>query len=163
MNKTLLVLAGILIISCNQSKKENQKANTKSNTSSEITENFDWLLGKWKRLNEEEGKETLENWEKISNTEYAGIGFTMQNGDTLNQENMRLVQTDGKWDLIVNVPEELESVSFMGTEHNKSEFICENHEIEFPNKIKYWINGERLNATVSNSEMEIPFEFEKLD
>lgn len=163
MKKTLLVLAGILIISCNQSKKENPKANTKSNTSAEISENFDWLLGKWKRLNEKEGKETLENWEKVSNTEYAGLGFTMQNGDTINQENMWLVQTNGKWDLTVKVPEESESVSFKGTDHNESEFICENHEIEFPNKIKYWINGERLNATVSNSEMEIPFEFEKLD
>ena len=159
MQKALLVLIGILTISCNQSKKENPKANT----SAEITKNFDWLLGKWKRLNEKEGKETFENWEKISNTEYKGIGFTMQNGDTLNQEIMRLIQTNGKWDLIVKVPEEAESIMFMGTSHNDSEFICENHEIDFPNKIKYWINGQRLNASVSNSEMEIPFEFEKLD
>ena len=85
MNKILILLIGVLIISCNQSKKENQKTDVKSTTLTEKSENFDWLLGKWKRLNEEEGKETFENWKKIKETEYSGIGFTMQNGDTIKQ------------------------------------------------------------------------------
>jgi hypothetical protein len=46
----------------------------------EKTKNFDRLLGKWERLNEEEGKETFENWNKIKEKEYSGIGFTIQNG-----------------------------------------------------------------------------------
>ena len=49
-------------------------------------ENFDWLLGKWKRLNDEVGKETFENWNKISLSKYLGIGFTMQRGDTIKRE-----------------------------------------------------------------------------
>jgi hypothetical protein len=35
--------------------------------------------------------------------------------------------------------------------------------IDFPNKIKYWKNGARLNASVSNSAIEISFEFEKMN
>ena len=126
------------------------------------SENFDWLLGKWKRLNEEEGKETFENWGKVSVNEYSGIGFTMQNGDTIKQENIQLIKVDKKWNLVVKVPDEAESITFKMTQFNEKEFVCENHEIDFPNKIKYWKNGYRINASVSNSEMEIPFEFERI-
>ena len=150
-------------MSCNQTKKEKQKEEIKSETMIEKSENFDWLLGKWKRLNEEEGKETFENWNKINETKYSGIGFTMQNGDTIKQEKIRLTKTSGKWNLTVKVPEESESITFNGISHNETEFTCENNEIDFPNKIKYWKNGNRINAMVSGGEMEIPFEFEKLN
>lgn len=163
MKKILILLIGILIISCNQTKKENQKTNVKSTTTVEISENFDWLLGKWKRLNEEEGKETFENWKKIRETEYSGIGFTMQNGDTIKQERIRLTKISGKWNLNVKVPEESESITFNGISHNENEFTCENIEIDFPNKIKYWKNGNRINAMVSGGEMKIQFEFVKLN
>ena len=163
MKKTLILLFGILIISCNQTKKEEEKSEIKSTTKIEKSENFDWLLGKWQRLNEEEGKETFENWKKIKETEYSGIGFTMQNGDTIKQEKIRLTKINAKWNLTVKVPEESESITFNGVSHNENEFTCENNEIDFPNKIKYWRNGERINAMVSGGEMEIPFEFEKLN
>ena len=163
MKKILILLIGILIISCNQTKKENKKTDVKSTTTVEISENFDWLLGKWKRLNEEEGKETFENWKKIRETEYSGIGFTMQNGDTIKQEKIRLTKINGKWNLNVKVPEESESITFNGISHNENEFTCENIEIDFPNKIKYWKNGNRINAMVSGGEMKIQFEFVKLN
>ena len=164
MRKILtIVVIGVLIISCNQSKNNEQKSSEKSTTMIEKAENFDWLLGKWKRLNEDEGKETFENWNKISETEYSGIGFTMQNGDTIKQENIRLFKSNEKWNLTVKVPEESESITFNGIGHNVTEFTCENNEIDFPNKIKYWKNGQKINASVSNSEMEISFEFEKLE
>ena len=163
MKKILILLIGILIISCNQTKKENKKTDVKSTTTVEISENFDWLLGKWKRLNEEEGKETFENWKKIRETEYSGIGFTMQNGDTIKQEKIRLTKINGKWNLNVKVPEESELITFNGISHNENEFTCENIEIDFPNKIKYWKNGNRINAMVSGGEMKIQFEFVKLN
>lgn len=164
MKKILMLLTGILIMSCNQTKKDNRKEEVKTEAMTEKSENFDWLLGKWKRLNEEEeGKETFENWNKINETEYFGIGFTMQNGDTIKQEKIRLTKTSGKWNLTVKVPEEFESITFKVISHNETEFTCENNEIDFPNKIKYWKNGNRINAMISGGEMEIPFEFEKLN
>jgi len=163
MKKLLILLVGILIISCNQNKKENQKEDITATPLIEKTENFDWLLGKWKRLNEEVGKETFENWEKIKETEYSGIGFTMQNGDTIKQENILLIKSNEKWNLTVKVPEESDSVTFVGVSHNDNEFTCENKELDFPNEIKYWKNGNRLNAMVSGGEMKIPFEFEKIE
>ena len=162
MKKVLILLIGILIISCNQTKKENSKLTENSPELTKQTERFDWLLGKWKRLNEEKGKETFENWEKISATEYSGIGFTMQNGDTIKQEKIQLTNINEKWNLTVKVPEESDSITFYGISHSENEFTCGNTEIDFPNKIKYWKNGDKINAMVSGGEMEIPFEFEKL-
>lgn len=45
--------------------------------------NFDWLCGNWVRTNDEEGYRTYENWMKNSNTEYIGLGCTLQDGDTV--------------------------------------------------------------------------------
>ena len=158
-----MLLIGIMIMGCNQTKKEKQKEEIKSETMIEKSVDFDWLLGKWKRLNEENGKETFENWNKISETEYSGIGYTMQNGDTIKQEKIRLTKTSGKWNLTVKVPEESESIIFNGISHNETEFTCENNEIDFPNNIKYWKNGNRINAMVSGGKIEILFEFVKIN
>ncbi|UZO79959.1 DUF6265 family protein [Aquimarina sp. ERC-38] len=167
MRNIITILIGILIISCNNHKKDNiksekQQVEIKQVEKQQETTNFDWLVGKWKRLNDDEGKETFENWTKNSKTEYTGIGFTMQNKDTIKQERIRFINSKGKWNLFVKVPEEKESIIFEMTEHNESQFICVNNEIDFPNKIKYWKSGDNIKAIVSNSEIEIPFEFEKI-
>jgi len=160
MKKALLLSIAILILSCQQNKKES--------TSKEVPEfskkmkNFDWLLGNWERVNEEKGKRTFEKWHKISDTEYSGIGFTMQNDDTLKKEKIQLIHAHGKWNLTVKVPEEKEAIVFKMIHQSESEFTCENTEIDFPNTIKYWKNGDRINASVSNAEIEIPFEFKKV-
>ena len=160
MKKTLLFLTTILILSCNQNSNENQSENIETETKN--VENFDWLIGKWKRLNNEVGKETFENWEKISPKEYSGIGFTIQKEDTVSQETMNIIENDGKWILFVKMPNEKEPTKFKNAQLKNNEFIFVNDSIDFPKKIKYWIDGEKIKATVSNEEMEIPFEFEKV-
>ena len=167
MKKISILLIGIVIISCNETKKESVKSNEEQNVTEQVevkqdSISFDWLLGKWKRLNEEEGKDTFENWTKNSETEYAGLGFTMQNNDTIKQEKIELKKSNGKWNLLVKTPEETESVAFEMTQHSETEFICVNNSIDFPNKIKYWKSGNKLKASVANSEMKIPFEFERI-
>ncbi|WP_405294972.1 hypothetical protein [Algibacter sp. Ld11] len=163
IRKVWVLCIAILFLSCNETKKENVQADLKPTIINKEFKNFDWLLGKWKRLNEEEGKATFENWEKISETEYSGIGFTMQNADTIKQENIGLVKVGKHWNLVVKVPEEMQSVTFKGVAHAADEFTCENNIIDFPNKIKYWKHGDHMYAIVSGGEMQIEFEFEKLE
>ena len=156
----IAILASFTFISCN--------TKSKSNSINEKTENFDWLLGIWERTNEEEGKETFENWKKISNTEYAGVGFTMQNGKVKKSEKIKLIKQKGKWDLIVEVDEanevyDKEPVTFKMTELSSSSFTCENDSIDFPKMIKYWKDGEKIKALVAGKDLEIPFEFVKAD
>jgi len=160
MKKVLVFSIAILILSCQQNKKESTIKETTGY--SEKIENFNWLLGNWERVNEKEGKRTFEKWHKISDIEYSGIGFTMQTKDTLKQEKIQLIHTHGKWNLTVKVPEEKEAIVFKMIHQSESEFTCENTEIDFPNTIKYWKNGDRINASVSNAEIEISFEFKKV-
>ena len=59
--KSILWITSILMmISCQPTRIE------KKNNNQKPEEDFDWLLGNWERLHEEKGKETFENWNKIS-------------------------------------------------------------------------------------------------
>ena len=166
MKRIFILLTSILVFSCNQNAKTNQdeKLELDSNTKSEkkMTENLDWLTGNWKRLNEEAGKETFENWKKNSPSEYSGIGFTIQKGDTISQEKMDIIETSGKWTLFVKMPNDKEATKFEMTELKYNEFVCVNDSNDFPKKIKYWTDGEKIKAEISNEEMEIPFEFSRI-
>ncbi|NDV15725.1 hypothetical protein GO009_06770 [Muricauda sp. TY007] len=132
-------------------------------TSNEKPEHFDWLLGRWQRTNEAQGKATFENWVKTTEFSYLGIGFILQDGDTIKQERMELVKHYDAWHLKVKVPEETETVTFKMTGSNQNSFICMNDSIDFPNRIKYWKENKKLKATVSGTGLNIPFEFEKIE
>lgn len=147
-----------MIVSCNKKNVIPQ-----SQDPSETNQNFDWLLGDWKRINNQENQQTFETWIKNSNTEYSGIGFTLQNLDTISQEKMMLIKSDSEWRLEVVSPEDSASTIFKMTKMNTNRFICENPAIEFPKKIEYWKEEEKMKAKVSNETMEIPFEFERIN
>lgn len=151
------IIMSFTFVSCNTNSK------TKASSIDEKYENFDWLLGNWKRCNEEQGKETFENWRKVSNSEYFGIGFTMQDGDTIKQEKINLINQNGKWDLVVKVPEDTKSIIFKMTDLNKHSFTCENDSLDFPKLIKYWKDGLKIKALVAGKDLEIPFEFERIE
>lgn len=157
MKSNLSIIVLVLVLSCNQNNK------TKELQKSETIENFDWLTGKWKRLNEEAGKETFENWNKINPNEYSGIGFTIKNGDTINQEKIKLIKSNEKWALLVKTPDDKEPIKFkMLEQKTPTEFTCVNDSSDFPKRVQYWSEGGKLKAKVSNDKIQIPFEFEKI-
>ena len=156
IKSVLLIITIVTIVSCNSTTKKTD------NNSEKQVENFDWLLGNWERLYEEPGKETFENWKKISQNKYSGIGFTVQGSDTIKQEKIRIAKQSGKWILTVKVPEETESITFPITELKYNEFTCTNDSLDFPKQIRYWKNGEKINALVSGDSLKIDFEFERL-
>ncbi|MBP2615158.1 DUF6265 family protein [Chryseobacterium jejuense] len=161
-NPLLLLSASILVLSCNQSTKTNQSGKSETQPATENIVNIDWLTGKWKRSNEKAGKETFENWNKISPTEYSGIGFTIQKGDTISKETMKLVNSNGKWSLLVKTPKEKQFIEFKMTELKNNEFTCINDSLDFPKQIKYSSESKKLKAIISNEKMKIPFEFEQV-
>ncbi len=158
MRRTFVLLLAAIALSCNESSKTPEKTEPEAT----VSENADWLSGKWKRTNDEAGKETFENWDKISAAEYSGHGFTLQSGDTVSQEKMRIVETDGKWSLLVTMPPAITATKFDVTIVNDKEFVCVNDSNDFPKKIRYWLEGEKMKAVISNDEMNIAFDFEKL-
>ena len=152
-NKTLLLTMGVFLFSCNPNVNSNQEKDSINRGS------FDWLLGKWKRVDEEPGKSTFENWIKINELEYKGFGFTMLDSDTIWQENLALVKTNENWRLEVISPNQTTPTVFVVARFKDSEFVCENPEHDFPTMIKYWREGQNLRAAISGGEMEISFEF----
>ena len=155
----LITAVFISFSSCADKSKKETKVKIEEK---EKDDNFDWLLGDWKRNNETEGKETFEVWKKNNNSEYSGIGFTMQNSDTIKQEKIKLLKLGEKWVLEVQAQDEPNPITFEMTSYNEQEFICENAALDFPKLIKYWKKGDKLNALVSGDEMDITFEFEKI-
>lgn len=128
----------------------------------EPSENFDWLVGEWQRTNEAKDKKTFEYWKKMNDSEYAGFAFTLQNMDTIHQETMRLLKSDGNWNLRVKVPEEKDFIAFTMTMMKDGLFECNNDSLPFPKKISYWRDGEQLKANVAGDSLQIPFEFSKI-
>lgn len=154
MKKILFLLCTTLIFSCTNKPKEKVKIET--------SENFDWLLGNWKRLNDEAGNETFESWKKINESEYQGVGFTLKNGDTISQEKMQLAKQYNQWNVSISIPSEPKATVFKVTKTENLSFICENELNDFPKKIKYWVEDQNLKAKISNSDIEIAFDFEKI-
>ena len=162
MKNILLVIFSILTLwSCDDNTNTEIKKESKAETI-KTAESFDWLIGDWKRNNDEEGRTTYETWYKNGNNSYLGYGFAMSNGDTISKENMKIEKLNNKWRLEVFTKEDTVSTYFNITKLENNSFTCENNEIDFPNKIQYWKDGEKIKATVSSSDFKIDFEFDRL-
>lgn len=126
------------------------------------SENFTWLLGSWKRVNDSEGKQTYEHWKKLTKNVYEGIGCTLKEGDTIWKESIKLHQVAKEWHFEVRGKNELKPTVFRITEIGKSSFICENEANEFPKKIEYKLVDSGLKATISGGEDKVDFNFKRI-
>ena len=124
------------------------------------TDNIDWIVGNWKRVNDQPNKSTFEKWQKLSSGQYLGIGYTMENKDTVFREDLALIKINGVWNLKVSGVHD-HSVLFPFTKQSKSEFLCENPENDFPKMIYYRRENDRLQATISAGNDKVEFIFMK--
>lgn len=156
MKYILPFVIGIWLISCDQraGKEESQKSDLK-----EKSAQFDWLVGEWERSNGEPDKQTYEYWDKTHDTIYSGLGYTILKEDTTFKEHLRLVKVDENWRLHVLSKEQGIATKFEVTSMSQDGFVAENPNNEFPKKIEYFREKETLKARISNSEMEVLFEF----
>jgi len=127
-----------------------------------IAGEFNWLVGNWIRTNEKADRTTYESWEKVNETEYIGVGFTLQKKDTIWKENIRLAKIENHWNFEVVAGDEAKPTIFRLTSIEREQFVCENKENEFPKKIEYKKEGDQIKAKISGGEVEIPFEFERI-
>jgi len=123
---------------------------------------FDWLLGNWKRVNDEGEKVTYETWWKSDTSSYHGFGYTLLKSDTVWQEKIYLVKTSEGWNFEVITEGEPAPTVFKLTDISGEAFTSQNPEHDFPTQIKYSKNGESLKAIISGEGMEIPFDFERI-
>lgn len=161
----MILWVGFWMISCNQKNQNETKIdsnNQQVEQISEATENFDWLLGKWKRLDGTDETEMFEYWEKNSSDTFLGHGFLMNSTDTVWQEKMVLSNDDSNWTLKVETPGNNDMVEFTLVEQSIHSFTVENALHDFPKRIAYWKDNEQLKALVKGDSMELEYEFERI-
>ena len=121
---------------------------------------FKDMVGTWERQNDDEGKQTFENWEMKNPNVFIGMGFTLQGLDTVFMENLKIHFQDAQWIFEVSGVHE-EPISFPMTIVEKKYFTAENDKNPFPKKIAYTLNKGRLLAVISAGKDEILFEFKR--
>ncbi len=154
--KKALILASLLFIL--------EKANSQSHSQT-VNDDFkklDWLEGEWKRLNVKPGRTAYESWQKISADEWKGSGINMKGTDTSFIEKLKLIIKDGVIYYVADIAENGAPVYFRLTMITGDSFVCENAEHDFPKKIAYQKEGNKIKASISANGKSIEYLFEKI-
>lgn len=109
------------------------------------------MAGLWQTT---EGPLLYEKWYISPDSNLKGISFSINQGDTLIFEEMRIAIVEGKWHFYARVPNENDSdeTAFALTEQEKSSWVFENADNAYPNRIIYsLISDSSLYARIENS------------
>ncbi len=122
-------------------------------------ETLSWMEGRWNRTNVKEGETAFEQWVVVSPHELKGVGVTLRGTDTVFVESLRIVPEGDDITYIAEVPHNDRPVKFRLTTLSDRAFVCENPDHDFPKKIAYTLEGEKLKAKISGNGREMEFEF----
>ena len=123
--------------------------------------NLHWLIGHWERISMKDGSSGYEEWQKSGENELSGRGVTLEDGDTILIEKIRLVEKENSIYYVADVPENNRSVYFRLTSIDDCSFTCVNPEHDFPKKIVYLKKGNQLVVTISDETRAIDYVFVK--
>jgi len=134
------------------------------NVSTQTTDNFKklkWIEGTWRRTDSKDGQSGHERWLKSTPHELRGYGVTMKGQDTLFVEKLRILIKEDNLYYVADVPENQNVVYFKLTEITNSGFVCENPDHDFPKRIAYQAENNKLKASISGNGKSMDFHFEK--
>jgi hypothetical protein len=120
-----------------------------------------WLSGTWVRTNAQTNEIGNERWVKMSGSEWQGFGLTMKGQDTVSLERLKLIIKDDAIYYVADVPENKQPVYFKLTEVSDNRFVVENPEHEFPKKISYQKDGDKLRATLFDDTKSVDYFFQR--
>ncbi|AGC76536.1 putative lipoprotein [Nonlabens dokdonensis DSW-6] len=157
MKKLIYIVVIVSFISCKMEKQPVENDTV-------VLTQFHWLEGNWQRVNDKEGLKTYEYWEQDVNQDYlaySGIGFTLQEKDTVFKEDLQILFEDKHWNLVVTGVNENPTV-FKIEEFTEDSFTAVNLQNEFPTHIRYSLENDTLKASVSKDSTAIGFHFIRL-
>ena len=131
-------------------------------TQSEVRD-FEWLLGKWKRIDGNPSQELFEMWKKSSDVNYSGLAFNLDGKDTVVQEVLHLSHVDGTWYYIAEVAHNDKPTEFEMVAQSDRYFRCENPHHDFPKIIEYTQVNDTMRVTIADEQKTIPFTFIRLE
>ncbi len=149
--KVHLIFLFILLVSCTSVSTKHPKS-----------VDFDWLLGKWERIENNASSSTFETWKK-NDSQYIGHGYVLSGTDTIWQEHMVLQQQKENWVFTVSTPGNDQPVGFSLTEFDSLRFTVSNPQHDFPKNIHYQLKGEDLHASVVGDSTELTYHFKLID
>lgn len=129
--RKIFISTGLFLIffSCNHHPlpKQNQS----------LLQEMKWLIGTWKNVSAD--GELYEVWNTSNDSVFSGIGFMILKGDTLFSEVISLEARNGELIYMPSVTDQNDGlpVQFKLTSHTGNEFIFENKEHDFPQRIIY--------------------------
>jgi Domain of unknown function (DUF6265) len=119
-----------------------------------------WLAGTWNRINVKAGRTAHERWIQTEGG-LQGWGVNLNGADTSFVEKLRIVTKDSKLYYVADVAQNKEATYFLITEVTTTSFTCENPEHDFPKKIVYQLDGNKLKATISGNGKAMDYFFER--
>lgn len=100
--------------------------------------------GKWKIISDK--IEYYEEWELLSANEMVGIGFSIEEGDTVLSEQLYLKKFADQWAYVAQ-PVNQTITLFALSEYSENKFTFENKEHDYPQRIIYEFTADgKLNA-----------------
>lgn len=154
-----IVFIVILFISCKSDSKEEPGKVTNQ-------PNFSFLVGKWQRIDDQEGRETFENWYSIDSDNFNGSSYTLEKNDTIFKEGLLIkmgnptTANNPSWILQVSGVNE-SPTDFEIKKYDKDSFIAVNIQNDFPTHINYSISNDTLKAVISNRASTVNYTFIK--
>ncbi|MEX0966176.1 MAG: DUF6265 family protein [Bacteroidia bacterium] len=118
---------------------------------------IDWLPGGWE--SKAGSSMIVEEWQQSSSKEWTGRGMLVKEGDTTVFEKLKITRKEKNYYYVADILENSESTWFKIIEINDSSFTCINPEHDFPKKIVYLRNGDRLSVVISGDGKEREFNF----
>ena len=150
--KSFVFLIGctLLFSACKDSKSQ-ATAPLEKMASFEKLNNLEWVLGNWSNINE--NTQSFEVWERESDSVFIAMSVTLQEGDTIFAESMRLYQIDNRLHLYIEtVGADANPVTFTQIENAQYPFTFENQANEFPSQITYsQPSKDKIHAWVSGT------------
>lgn len=111
---------------------------------------FNWLVGKWKL--ESDRVELYEEWKTDGEHRLKGESYVMRDGQKQVSEILFVEKFDDQWAYIA-LPEGQSITLFALVQSENNEFVFENKEHDFPQRIIYrLVNEGEISATVEGNK-----------
>jgi len=129
-----ILISLVLLLSCNSG---NQPSQVRSTDKYQKLNQLGWLLGSWANLSDEGN--FYETWARASDSVFNAFSYMTISGDTVFSESVTLAIKGADIFYIVSVDGQNEElpVSFRLIANDNGEFVFENKDHDFPQRIIY--------------------------
>lgn len=129
-------------------------------------EAFGGMAGCWERGDKVKNLLVSEQWMKPAGTSMIGMGRTVKNGKTADYEFMRIEQRADGIFFVAKPKANANETAFKLKSSTANEFVFENPEHDFPQRVIYKLNGKtmagRIEGMQNGKSMGIDFPFVKV-